>query len=670
MSEDTSVLDTNSAPFRVPSSLIQSSKARQEILNARQVEREAKKEIHPNAHKKTRKTWQTPSDTTNKNTLAEIQKIQKAREVRRQQAEWIKDQREGKLPQTLAIEEYLTKILDFRSKWKDWWEQLVDTAPLFQSLDMSIQVCLRKRPLSEKELSQNAFDVVTTATSRFPNAHVFVHEPKLSVDQSRTITTHPFQFDQVFDETANNQEVYEKALKPLLPKLFQGKHVSLFCYGQTSSGKTHTLFGPDGGKGKKLNEIGIYYYACTEIYELGNEDHFPYYVSFLELYSGKVYDLLNHRKHVKLLEKDGNFQFLGLKEYPAHDLQTCLEWMRKGLETRITASTESNVTSSRSHAIFRLENRYTGSLLTLIDLAGSERGVDNPSSSTHTRRESASINQSLLALKECIRALHVGEAYIPYRSNKLTCVLRDCFKESICVMMLNVAPTQLTIEQTLSCLHYAQRVKEYVKKSEVEHLKVTSSKTNLTNKMGQVPPSISTENEEKNKSKTSEISDHLSQKKNGGFNEKDREEKEGGESEVDEVTEDEEEIEGEESSVENIQSESENEWTPSASKMSLYNSRDSLTSSGTATPDGSRTPQHLFLSNASNIGILHTNKKLLDFHSQVISIGKALIREEEELLKKCSEHDVDLDEYKMTLDNLIDNHLKALFRLKASLIEK
>jgi kinesin family protein 2/24 len=98
----------------------------------------------------------------------------------------------------------------------------------------------------------------------------------------------------------------------------------------------------------------------------------------------------------------------------------------------------------------------------MIDLAGSERGVDNPNASTSIRREGAAINRSLLALKECIRALNGNDdTYIPFRSSKLTCVLRDCFRNGHCVMMLNISPTSATVEQTLSCLHYANRVKEY-----------------------------------------------------------------------------------------------------------------------------------------------------------------------------------------------------------------
>ncbi|ORZ31590.1 P-loop containing nucleoside triphosphate hydrolase protein [Catenaria anguillulae PL171] len=337
--------------------------------------------------------------------------------------------------------------------------------------DVPIQVCVRKRPALKKELSKRAIDVVTMTTACYPHASVFVHEPKVGLDQSHTISTQHFAFDKIYDEDAGNDYIYRTTLEPAIPKLFEGENVSLFAYGATGSGKTRTH-----------SNIGLYQYACSHVFQMAQDyPGIDLFVSFLEIYSGRVYDLLNGRQQVKLLEQNGNFYFQGLQEYPVTSLAETQALMAHGMSTRSTGSTEVNNTSSRSHAIFRLELRprpgaatatlSSSAMLSLIDLAGSERGVDTPNSSTDRRREGAAINQSLLALKECIRALHVKSGYVPFRSSKLTCVLRDCFRPeaaasgvgagSRCIMVLNVAPTSVSVEQTLSCLHYANRVKEY-----------------------------------------------------------------------------------------------------------------------------------------------------------------------------------------------------------------
>ncbi|KAJ3366219.1 Kinesin-like protein kif2c [Allomyces javanicus] len=501
--------------FAVPAALLRSSQARQERLRAQQDERASAAstsaasapatdtgtgaQSRRASSNSTRKTWAhsgppsrpgsaaamasrtaaharapaaatttAPALDTN-SPLKEIERIKAARELRRKQAELIREARAGKDETDMMVEEYEAKIHQFRHAWMQWVESWKGrrTAQALAEWDAPIQVCVRKRPISNKEAGKKGFDIITTTTAVHPHACAFLHEPKLSLDRSRSIVTHPFHFDKVFDEYAGNDLIFQTTLQPAIPKLKEGKNVSLFCYGATGSGKTHTVFGPEGGRGSATTaaDIGLYHYACSQVFGVAAEMGADVFVSFLEIYSGKVVDLLNNRQPINLLEQNGNFLFQGLRESHAASVQHCLQIMAVGTATRTTQATDSNSTSSRSHAIFRLELRVpnTGvtSLLTLIDLAGSERGVDNPSATAAVRREGAAINKSLLALKECIRALHVNSNYVPFRSNKLTCVLRDCFRAGTCIMVLNVAPTNLTVEQTMSCLHYANRIKEY-----------------------------------------------------------------------------------------------------------------------------------------------------------------------------------------------------------------
>jgi kinesin family protein 2/24 len=134
---------------------------------------------------------------------------------------------------------------------------------------------------------------------------------------------------------------------------------------------------------------------------------------------------------------------------------------------RTTHATEANDTSSRSHAICQivLRDRSSSKLvgkLSLVDLAGSERGTDTKSHNSQRRNESSEINTSLLALKECIRALDMKSGHVPYRASKLTLILKDCFTASNAktTMIATVSPGSSSADHTLNTLRYADRIKE------------------------------------------------------------------------------------------------------------------------------------------------------------------------------------------------------------------
>eukprot|EP00735_Rhodelphis_limneticus_P014122 TRINITY_DN811_c1_g1::TRINITY_DN811_c1_g1_i1::g.25381::m.25381 TRINITY_DN811_c1_g1::TRINITY_DN811_c1_g1_i1::g.25381 ORF type:complete len:132 (+),score=24.17,sp/Q99661/KIF2C_HUMAN/65.08/4e-48,Kinesin/PF00225.18/8.8e-42 TRINITY_DN811_c1_g1_i1:90-485(+) len=125
-----------------------------------------------------------------------------------------------------------------------------------------------------------------------------------------------------------------------------------------------------------------------------------------------------------------------------------------------------NSDSSRSHAVLQLSLKEPSgrlySKLSLVDLAGNERASDTPNSNQVTRMEGAGINQSLLALKECIRALDMESSHTPFRSSKLTQILRDSFinPASRTIMIGTVSPTTFCCDHTLNTLRYADRLKE------------------------------------------------------------------------------------------------------------------------------------------------------------------------------------------------------------------
>ncbi|ESQ48272.1 hypothetical protein EUTSA_v10020102mg [Eutrema salsugineum] len=335
-----------------------------------------------------------------------------------------------------------------------------------------IKVVVRKRPLNKKETARKEDDVVTV----FDNS-LTVHEPKLKVDLTAYVEKHEFCFDAVLDEDVSNDEVYRATIEPIIPIIFQRTKATCFAYGQTGSGKTFTM------KPLPIRAVeDLMRYLRQPVY---SKQRFKLWLSYFEIYGGKLFDLLSERKKLCMRE-DGRQQvcIVGLQEYEVSDVQIVKEFIEKGNAERSTGSTGANEESSRSHAILQLvvkkhvevketrrnnndANELRGKVvgkISFIDLAGSERGADTTDNDRQTRIEGAEINKSLLALKECIRALDNDQLHIPFRGSKLTEVLRDSFVgNSRTVMISCISPNAGSCEHTLNTLRYADRVKSLSK---------------------------------------------------------------------------------------------------------------------------------------------------------------------------------------------------------------
>lgn len=159
----------------------------------------------------------------------------------------------------------------------------------------------------------------------------------------------------------------------------------------------------------------------------------------------------------------------GLKEKCISNVEELMSVIDYGLSVRTTGVTGANLDSSRSHAVLQisLKIEHTGktfSKISFIDLAGSERGADTVEQDKKTRIDGAEINKSLLALKECIRAIDQDKKHTPFRGSKLTQVLKDSLVGNCkTVMIANVSPGLSCSEHTLNTLRYADCVKELKK---------------------------------------------------------------------------------------------------------------------------------------------------------------------------------------------------------------
>lgn len=338
--------------------------------------------------------------------------------------------------------------VDFIGMVRQWrTEHASEAQPHDGAPHHRICICVRKRPISEKEREKNDHDSVTCL-----NPVAWIHTAKLKVDGITKYLDHSsFTFDHVFDEHVTTEEVYRHTTMPLVDFCVAGigGRATVFAFGQTGSGKTHTMQG--------IQEILV-----EDLFLLLDEDggcvtkDTSVMVSFFEMYGGSIQDLLNRRERLKILEDGkGEINVTGLTELPASTPEELMSILQAGNLERTTHVTEANDTSSRSHAICQivLRDRTTDRLrgkLSLVDLAGSERGSDTKSHNAQRRGESAEINTSLLALKECIRALDdsikKGEKHVPYRSSKLTLILKDCFtSDSSMTTMIATVSTRFLV---------------------------------------------------------------------------------------------------------------------------------------------------------------------------------------------------------------------------------
>ena len=334
--------------------------------------------------------------------------------------------------------------------------------PPIDSSDSKIFVVVRKRPIFQKEINNGEIDCISVI-----NPRVYIHECKIQIDGiTKYLEDHEFYFDATFGENSKNYDIYNITLYPMINLVLNQGVVTCFAYGQTGSGKTFTM---NALEKEAIDDL----FSQSE--KMGNP--FDFYVSFFEIYRGSLYDLLNNKSKVEILDdKNGKVHIYGLINQIADTPQMMHHIIDSANAIRTTHNTVTNETSSRSHAICNIVIKLKNSdeeygKLSLVDLAGSERAQETQSNDKERRAEGAEINKSLLALKECIRALdekkNNPDQHVPFRASKLTHVLRDSFvsknDKSRIIMISCVMPSYKCCNHSLNTLRYSDRLKEKTK---------------------------------------------------------------------------------------------------------------------------------------------------------------------------------------------------------------
>ncbi|SMR41391.1 unnamed protein product [Zymoseptoria tritici ST99CH_1E4] len=299
--------------------------------------------------------------------------------------------------------------------------------------------------------------------------------------QGKRVKDQTFGFDRVFDENTTQADVYEATTRNLLDSVLDGFNATVFAYGATGCGKTHTITGT-------AQQPGIIFMTMQELFEkveeLKETKEVEVSLSYLEIYNENIRDLLNPdmatAKQGLMLREDSNqaVSVSGLSSHKPQNVQEVMDMVIQGNSQRTQSPTAANATSSRSHAVLQVNvsskdrnadvhEPVTFATLSIIDLAGSERA-----SATLNRGarllEGANINKSLLALGSCINALcdQRKHNHIPYRNSKLTRLLKFSLGGNCrTVMIVCISPSSQHFDETQNTLRYANRAKNIQTKS-------------------------------------------------------------------------------------------------------------------------------------------------------------------------------------------------------------
>ncbi|XP_066523506.1 kinesin-like protein KIF21A isoform X2 [Hoplias malabaricus] len=362
--------------------------------------------------------------------------------------------------------------------------------------ESSVRVALRIRPQLAKEKIEGCH-ICTFVTPG---------EPQVVLGKDKAFT-----YDYVFDMDSQQDAIYSNCTEKLIEGCFEGYNATIFAYGQTGSGKTYTM-----GTGFDVNiseeECGIIPRAVKHLFR-GIEERrqaaieqgrpvpeFKINAQFLELYNEEVLDLFDTTRDVEARKQKSNIKIhedatggiytVGVTTRTVISEDEMMQCLKLGALSRTTASTQMNVQSSRSHAIFTIhlcqvrvcassndeetDNRLANGSSEMnefetltakfhfVDLAGSER-LKRTGATGDRAKEGISINCGLLALGNVISALgdkSKRSTHVPYRDSKLTRLLQDSLGgNSQTVMIACISPSDRDFMETLNTLKYANRAR-------------------------------------------------------------------------------------------------------------------------------------------------------------------------------------------------------------------
>ncbi|RZC43213.1 Kinesin and/or SCP-1 domain containing protein, partial [Asbolus verrucosus] len=319
-------------------------------------------------------------------------------------------------------------------------------------------------PFTENEIKSNCTNIVHSFTSRE------VHIKSGSSEKK-------YNFSHIFGEEVPQRKIYNVVVSPLIENIISGYNCTVFAYGQTGTGKTHTIV---GGNNISLEadvhndpSAGMIPRAVAHLFSEMNKLHpktkCTVKISFVEIYNEEVRDLLSECAPLRVYdnpESKGSVYIRGLREVTVCNPKEVYEILNVGTMNRQTTLTNLNAQSSRAHTLFTLlvetreiaaggEELITTGKLHLVDLAGSEN-IERTGATDVRAREAGVINKSLLTLGKVIKALAQKSQHIPYRDSKLTRILQDSLGGNTKTCMIaTISPDANYWDETVNTLDYA-----------------------------------------------------------------------------------------------------------------------------------------------------------------------------------------------------------------------
>jgi len=285
-----------------------------------------------------------------------------------------------------------------------------------------------------------------------------------------------YEFASVYGSECKQKELYDGCVKPMLGHILKGRNASVFAYGPTGSGKTHTILGTADNPGIIPRCLKDMFSLLEETSQSELEESYDSNVqfSYLEIYNEKVLDLVEPGVHTDLPIREDSHKKIFVAGLAWKNISSVDEFNQifgSASKNRTTAATDLNKYSSRSHSVLVVKvsrkqkqapfRKLTGKMY-IIDLAGSE---DNRRTGNQGIRlkESGAINTSLMSLGLVVDALNTGQPCVPYRASKLTRLLQDSLGGSaITCMIVNLAPEERHYCDTHSTLRFACKTKKIV----------------------------------------------------------------------------------------------------------------------------------------------------------------------------------------------------------------
>ena len=359
------------------------------------------------------------------------------------------------LKESLISEQEKVNILSHKLKNEKFLRRKIHNRYMY--LRGNLRVMCRVRPFLPSEKINKKSQIET----------MVINNDSISIFQENKQEKN-FEYDYIFDTKSTQKDVYEEVTL-LIQSMVQGNNICIIAYGQTCTGKTYTIQGPNS------KNPGIVPRAARELFLILNNfnksnffESIRLSMTIIEIYNEQIYNLLEESTPNLNMYEDasGNLIIPDLNPISINSFDEANKLFKLAAKFRHTSSTEYNDRSSRLHCIFSFQLKLTGkdgriirSTLHIIDLAGSERISKSQNKDEKLRKESICINLSLHSLSTVLNSIALKANHIPYRDSKLTHFLKDSLNENYNILLiLLVSPNVKDISETISTLQFGERI--------------------------------------------------------------------------------------------------------------------------------------------------------------------------------------------------------------------